>query len=140
VAHFAAQRVSAALDCCCCFTFFFFFFFPFTRHFISFWSVKTGELMKDLSDIHDGQVTSVEFSKDGTLVATASRDNTVKITDMRTYRVLHELQGSSRGKHTLLLRQLDASAVRCLDCMNPPHLYPLILLLSTASLQFPIAT
>lgn len=72
--------------------------------------------MKDLSDVHDGQVTSVEFSKDGTLVATASRDNTVKVTDMRTYRVLHELQGSSRGKpcHAMPCCTMPCHAMRSL--------------------------
>lgn len=52
----------------------------------SFWSPNTGELMHDFEDLHSGQVTSVEFSKDGTHIVTCSRDNTVKIVDIRTYK------------------------------------------------------
>jgi WD40 repeat protein len=50
--------------------------------------------MHDLSEAHDGQVTSAEFSRDGLLVATASRDNQVRIIDMRTYKVLQTMASS----------------------------------------------
>lgn len=53
--------------------------------------------MHDLDTVHDGQVTSVEFSKDGSYVLTASRDNTVAIVDIRTYQVVRKLEGSSRA-------------------------------------------
>ena len=63
---------------------------------LSFWNAKTGELMHVMEDIHNGQATSVEFNRDDSLVVTCSRDNTVKVTDMRTYRVLQVFEGTSK--------------------------------------------
>jgi len=70
---------------------------------VRFWSILSGELMHDLGDLHGGQATSVEFSKDGLLAATASRDHTVKIVDIRTYKTLHVLEGTKNDPYRNLL-------------------------------------
>jgi autophagy-related protein 16 len=55
---------------------------------VRFWDAKTGECVHEISDAHAGQVTSVQYSTDGQYVLSASRDNTLKIIDVRTYEVL----------------------------------------------------
>jgi len=70
---------------------------------VRFWSLLTGELAHDLSDSHDGQVTSVEFSEDGLMAVTASRDNTVRVIDMRTYKTLQTMAQSSKTPYRNLL-------------------------------------
>jgi len=53
------------------------------------WDAKTGECASDLVDLHLGQVTSVDLSPDGTKFLTNSRDNTLKIVDIRNFEVSH---------------------------------------------------
>jgi WD40 repeat protein len=60
------------------------------------WALRSGELMKDLDELHTQQVTSVEFSKDGYTLLTNSRDNAVKLIDIRTFRTLTTLEGSAK--------------------------------------------
>jgi WD40 repeat protein len=81
-----------------------------------FWSLKSGELMHDLDEIHDGQATSVEFSKDGCHVVTCSRDNTVKITDIRTYKVISVLEGSAKCKRRGRRGESTSERVGCSGC------------------------
>jgi autophagy-related protein 16 len=63
------------------------------RH-VRFWSQNTYEMIHDLGEIHYQQVTSVSFSTDGGTVLTCSRDNTVKLVDTRTWKVLKTYTGT----------------------------------------------
>lgn len=49
------------------------------------WSTRDGERIAMWKDIHTRQATSVEFSNDGIYAVTNSRDNTLRIIDVRTY-------------------------------------------------------
>eukprot|EP00455_Lapot_gusevi_P038712 TRINITY_DN433_c0_g1_i1.p1 TRINITY_DN433_c0_g1~~TRINITY_DN433_c0_g1_i1.p1 ORF type:complete len:460 (-),score=46.96 TRINITY_DN433_c0_g1_i1:31-1410(-) len=57
---------------------------------IRLWSLRTGELMIDLAELHLQQATSVDFSYDGNLIITNSKDNTLKLVDVRDFRVVRE--------------------------------------------------
>jgi len=59
------------------------------------WDVKTGECASDLAELHVGQVTSVSISPDGTKILSNSRDNTLKIVDIRTYEVLNRFSNEN---------------------------------------------
>lgn len=66
-----------------------------------FWSLRTGELIHELKELHTQQVTGVDFSRDGVLAVTNSRDNTLRIVDARMWRVVHALaeeKGNFRNK------------------------------------------
>ncbi|RHZ49966.1 hypothetical protein Glove_508g52 [Diversispora epigaea] len=54
---------------------------------LRFWDVRSGKDIKELTGIHLGQITSVSVSPDGSKVLTNSRDNTLKLVDLRTYDV-----------------------------------------------------
>jgi len=56
-------------------------------HHVRFWDVKTGDAVRDVSGIHENQITSVCLSPDGRSVLTNCRDNTLKVIDVRTYEV-----------------------------------------------------
>lgn len=59
---------------------------------VRFWDAAQGECSHVLSGVHTKQVTSVSLSSDGNFLLTASRDNTLKVVDMRTYEVLQSLE------------------------------------------------
>ncbi|SAL97384.1 hypothetical protein, partial, partial [Absidia glauca] len=52
-------------------------------HTLRLWDVKSGNGIKDLNGVHTDQITSVCVSPDGSSVLTNSRDNTLKIVDLR---------------------------------------------------------
>nr|CAG8494887.1 14529_t:CDS:10 [Entrophospora candida] len=54
---------------------------------LRFWDVKSGKDIKELTNIHLGQITSVCLSPDRTKVLTNSRDNSLKLIDLRTYQI-----------------------------------------------------
>ncbi|KAF9108501.1 hypothetical protein BGX27_008333 [Mortierella sp. AM989] len=59
---------------------------------LRFWDSRSGNCVKEVSGIHLGQITSVCPSSDGSQILTNSRDNTLRILDVRTYEthtVLH---------------------------------------------------
>ncbi|SAM02800.1 hypothetical protein [Absidia glauca] len=58
-------------------------------HTLRLWDVKSGNGIKDLNGVHTDQITSVCVSPDGSSVLTNSRDNTLKIVDLRMYEVIH---------------------------------------------------
>ncbi|CAG8485733.1 12339_t:CDS:10 [Ambispora leptoticha] len=58
---------------------------------LRFWDVRSGKDIKELTGIHLGQITSVAVSPDGSKVMTNSRDNTIKLVDLRTYEVVQTL-------------------------------------------------
>jgi len=57
-------------------------------HNLRFWDTRNGDNLYHLTGIHTGQVTSVTFSPDGNTLLTNSRDNSLKLVDLRTYKVL----------------------------------------------------
>jgi len=52
------------------------------------YSTKTGELIKSYKNLHDGSITSVNLDLDGNLLLTGSKDNSMKMIDLRMDRVL----------------------------------------------------
>ncbi|KAG9292434.1 hypothetical protein G9A89_015304 [Geosiphon pyriformis] len=58
---------------------------------LRFWDVRSGNNIKELNGIHLGQITSVSVSPDGSKVMTNSRDNTLKLIDLKTYEVVQTL-------------------------------------------------
>lgn len=66
---------------------------------IRFWVPKTCEELKDLPEVHMQQATSVDFSQDGTMVVTNSRDNSLQIIDIRTFKVLKTLKGTDKDPY-----------------------------------------
>ncbi|KAI8333076.1 WD40-repeat-containing domain protein [Chlamydoabsidia padenii] len=61
-------------------------------HTLRVWDAKSGNGIKDLNGIHTDQITSVCVSPDGSSVLTNSRDNTLKIVDLRMYEVIHSFK------------------------------------------------
>lgn len=55
-------------------------------------------VLNDMADVHTQQTTYAEFSRDATKVVTNSRDNTIKIIDLRMWKVEQELKGTSEGR------------------------------------------
>lgn len=62
---------------------------------VRFWDANKGSEIADLTNVHSGQITSVSMSPDGSSLLTNSRDNTLKIIDVRTYHVLKTLKADS---------------------------------------------
>lgn len=58
---------------------------------LRFWDARSGNCVKEVTGIHLGQITSVCPSTDGSQILTNSRDNTLRILDMRTYETLSVL-------------------------------------------------
>jgi len=54
---------------------------------LRFWDIKTEQCAFELGGIHSGQITSTCISLDCRVVLTNSRDNTLKLVDIRTYEV-----------------------------------------------------
>jgi autophagy-related protein 16 len=78
---------------------------------IRLWDARTGVGIKELTGVHSGQITSVSMSPgknkltgaidycilkilliDGTCILTNSRDNTLKIIDVRMYDIVKSFQ------------------------------------------------
>ncbi|GJJ76741.1 autophagy-related protein 16-1 [Entomortierella parvispora] len=58
---------------------------------LRFWDARSGNCVKEVTGIHLGQITSVCPSTDGNQVLTNSRDNTLRIIDVRTHETLSVL-------------------------------------------------
>lgn len=58
-------------------------------HAIRFWDMRSGNCIKELSGVHSGQVTGLSVSPDGLKILSNSRDNTLKLFDLRTYELLY---------------------------------------------------
>jgi autophagy-related protein 16 len=59
---------------------------------IRFWDLKSGVMVHEASGVHTQQATCAQFSADGTMVVTSSRDNTLALIDTRTYGVIRTLK------------------------------------------------
>ncbi|KAF8949489.1 hypothetical protein BGZ47_000030 [Haplosporangium gracile] len=58
---------------------------------LRFWDARSGNCVKEVTGIHMGQITSVCPSTDGSQILTNSRDNTLRILDVRTYETVSVL-------------------------------------------------
>jgi WD40 repeat protein len=54
--------------------------------------MKTGQLIRTLEG-HNNIVISVNFNQDGTILASGSRDTTIKLWDMKTGQLIRTLEG-----------------------------------------------
>ncbi|EQC32647.1 hypothetical protein SDRG_09623 [Saprolegnia diclina VS20] len=52
---------------------------------VRFWDARTKAPIRELSDVHSDQITSVSYASDGYKLLTNSRDNALKLLDARTY-------------------------------------------------------
>ncbi|KAI9499022.1 WD40-repeat-containing domain protein [Zychaea mexicana] len=59
---------------------------------IRLWDTRTGNGIKELTGVHSGQVTSVSVSPGGDTLLTNSRDNTLKLIDLRMYDIVATFQ------------------------------------------------
>jgi WD40 repeat protein len=66
---------------------------------ICFWDTRSGTQLKRCDD-HTGSIQALELNRDGTLLASASSDNTVRLWNMRDKRCSHIL-GHQDGAHAL---------------------------------------
>jgi autophagy-related protein 16 len=53
------------------------------------WDAGTGDLVREVEDIHSKQLSAVCGSADGLYLLTASRDDTLRLLDVRTFRPIH---------------------------------------------------
>ncbi|KAF9439237.1 hypothetical protein BGZ76_007438 [Entomortierella beljakovae] len=58
---------------------------------LRFWDARSGNCVKEMTGIHMEQITSVCPSPDGTQILTNSRDNTLRLLDIRTYETVSVL-------------------------------------------------
>ncbi|KAI7861127.1 WD40-repeat-containing domain protein [Circinella umbellata] len=62
---------------------------------IRLWDTRTGNGIKELTGVHSGQITSVSISPGGDTLLTNSRDNTLKMIDLRMYNIVATFQAPS---------------------------------------------
>ncbi|KAI8815594.1 WD40-repeat-containing domain protein [Fimicolochytrium jonesii] len=64
-------------------------------HNVRIWDSRSGSLIRELSGIHYGQVTSVAIHPTENVLLTTSRDNTLKLIDLNTYQVLKTISNDA---------------------------------------------
>jgi len=63
---------------------------------VRFWDLASGERTAEMNNLHDGQITSVQFNPANSYqVLTNSRDNKIQISDMRMNEVVSTLTNGS---------------------------------------------
>lgn len=92
-------------------------------HAVRVWAPRSMELVHEIEEAHTQQVTCAEFSSDGGLVVTNSRDGTIKLFDSRTWQLIKELRGTKDRPYrtgvnwvsvlTLYTRARTCAPVRC---------------------------
>eukprot|EP01134_Creolimax_fragrantissima_P005471 CFRG5471T1 len=60
---------------------------------IRFWDSRSGECTNELSGVHTGQITSLDMADDRNMLLTQSRDNTLKLIDLRMSQVVATMCG-----------------------------------------------
>jgi len=56
-------------------------------HHLRIWDMKSNDCLRDVDDIHENQITSVCMAPDSMSILTNSKDNTLKLIDVRTFEV-----------------------------------------------------
>ena len=64
---------------------------------IKLWSVTTGELARDLPNIHSDAVLGLAFSPDGNFLASAAADKMARLTDLATGKLARTFEGHTQG-------------------------------------------
>ena len=52
---------------------------------LRFWGIRDKKMIREIKNLHDGLITSVAYLPEGGQIITNSRDNTLKLIDLRTY-------------------------------------------------------
>lgn len=52
------------------------------------WSIRDHKMIKEIKNLHDDVITSVNYSQDGNQILTNSRDNVLKLIDIKTFEVV----------------------------------------------------
>ncbi len=68
---------------------------------VKLWSVESGEFLEELPLDHRNRVQAAVYNPTGTILATASSDQTIKLWDVRKKKVLHTLEGHTGGVQSL---------------------------------------
>ena len=64
---------------------------------IKIWSIETGELARDISNIHSDVVLGLEFSPDGKFLASAAADKMARLTDLTSGKLVRTYEGHTQG-------------------------------------------
>ena len=64
---------------------------------IKLWNIATGELARDLPNIHSDVVLGLEFSPDGYFLASAAADKMARLTDLATGKLVRTFEGHTQG-------------------------------------------
>lgn len=62
---------------------------------VRFWSGRAEKKIHEITDLHSDAVTSVSISPNGRYLLTNSRDHTLKLVDLTTYKVLSSFEEDS---------------------------------------------
>lgn len=62
---------------------------------VSLWDERSGDLIREIGDLHSTTITSVHFSPKNDRIATTSMDKTCKLYDLRTFKKTVTLEGHS---------------------------------------------
>ena len=71
------------------------------------WSIRTNELIYEFKDLHEDAITSCTITPDEKAILTNSRDHSLKLIDIRNYKVVctfedeHYLNGSATNRATV---------------------------------------
>ncbi|KNC74147.1 hypothetical protein SARC_13297, partial [Sphaeroforma arctica JP610] len=68
---------------------------------IRFWDTRSGECTNELSGVHTGQITSLDMAEDRNTLLTQSRDNTLKLIDLRMSQVVATMWYVERWSYDL---------------------------------------
>ena len=68
---------------------------------IKFWKVTSGELAREIANIHSDVVLGLEFSPDGNFLASAAADKMARLTDLATGKLARTFEGHTQ--HVLAL-------------------------------------
>ncbi|WP_442505342.1 c-type cytochrome domain-containing protein [Novipirellula sp. SH528] len=73
---------------------------------VKIFDVQTGELVRDLGDLHSDTVLGLDFSPDGRTLASSSADRTIALTDVATSTTTRQLEGHTH--HVLSVAWQDS--------------------------------
>ena len=83
------------------------FFFSSKDNTIKFWDLVSGICIRTLAH-HLGEVTSVDFSSNGSLLLSSSKDNSNRLWDIRMQRTLRKLKGHQNTSKNFITARFAA--------------------------------